>query len=97
MTKVYILSVSEITIGAYSSLEKAKQAADQCLDKLADDFDAYEEALDASDRNDPFQFHIQVIDIDKPAATTPEETTDQIKTIIGEITRDKNTLTIKYL
>ena len=97
MTKIYILSVSETTIGAYSSLEKAKQAADQYLDKLADDFDAYEEALDASDRNDPFQFRIQIVNIDKPAVTTAEETIDQIKTIIGEIIRDENTLTIKYL
>lgn len=97
MTKVYILSVLETTIGAYSSLEKAKQAADQYLDKLADDFDAYEEALDASDRGEPFQFNIQVVNVDQPAVTTPEEEIDQTKTISGKIIRDEDTLEIKYL
>lgn len=97
MTKVYILSLSEITVGAYSSLEKAKQAADQYLNKLTDDFDAYEEVLDASDRGEPFQFNIQVVNVDQPAVTTPEEEIDQIKTIIGKIIRNENTLTIKYL
>lgn len=95
MTKIYILSLLDTTLGAYSTLEKAKQAADQYLDKLADNFDAYEEVLDASDRGELFQFNIQIVNIDKPAVTTAEETTEQIKTIIGKISA--NTLEVKYL
>lgn len=95
MTKIYILSLLDTTLGAYSTLEKAKQAADQYLDKLADNFDAYEEVLEASDRGGPFQFNIQIVNIDKPAVTTAEETTEQIKTIIGKISA--NTLEVKYL
>lgn len=95
MKKIYILSLLDTTLGAYSTLEKAKQAADQYLDKLADDFDAYEEVLDASDRGEPFQFNIQVVNIDQPAVTTAEETIEQIKTIIGKISA--NTLEVKYL
>lgn len=95
MKKIYILSLLDTTLSAYSTLEKAKQAADQYLDKLADDFDAYEEVLDASDRGEPFQFNIQVINIDQPAVTTAEETIEQIKTIIGKISA--NTLEVKYL
>lgn len=97
MKKIYILSLLDTILGAYSTLEKAKQAADQYLDDLANDFDAHEEALDASDRGEPFQFSIQVVNVDQPAVTTAEETADQIKTLIGKIIRDKNTLEVKYL
>lgn len=97
MTKIYILSLLDTTLGAYSTLEKAKQAANQYLDKLADDFDAYEEVLDASDRGEPFQFNIQVVNVDQPAVTTPEEEIDQTKTISGKIIRNENTLEVKYL
>ena len=96
MQKIYILSVSNTIIGVYTSLDKAKQAADQYVIDLSDDFDAYEEALDASDRHEPFRFIIKIVEPNQPATTTTGDTLDQIGTIIGKMIRHGNEIEIEY-
>lgn len=96
MQKIYILSVSDTIIGAYTSLDKAKQAADQYVIDMSDDFDAYEEALDASDRHEPFQFVIKIVEPDQPATQTTGDTLNQIGTIVGKMIRHGNEIEIEY-
>lgn len=96
MQKIYILSISDNIIGAYTSLEKAKQAADQYVIDLSDDFDAYEEALDASDRHEPLRFIIKIVEPNQPATTTTGDMLDQIGTIISKMIRHGNEIKIEY-
>lgn len=90
MQKIYILSVSDTIIGAYTSLEKAKQAAEQYVVDMSDDFDTYVEALDASDRHEPFQFVIKIVEPNQPATTTTGDMLDQIGTIIDKMIHHGN-------
>lgn len=96
MQKIYILSASNTIIGAYTSLEKAKQAAEQYVVDMSDDFDAYEEALEASDRHEPFQFVIKIVEPDQPATQTADDTLNQIGTIVGKMIRHGDEIEIEY-
>ena len=63
---------------------------------MSDDFDAYEESLDASDRNEPFRFVIKIVEPDQPATQTTGDTLNQIGTIVGKMIRHGNEIEIEY-
>lgn len=78
MNKIYVLSIADTIIGAYTDLAKAKEAINDYVDHLADDADSYEEALDAADRNEPFTFVVKIVHSDQRPTTSIGQTLSQL-------------------
>lgn len=97
MNKIYVLSIADTIIGAYTDLAKAKEAINDYVDHLAADADSYEEALDAADRNEPFTFVVKIVHSDQHPTTSIGQTLNEVGTIVGTMVRDSDDeITVKY-